>query len=428
MELSIIIPTLNEAANLRLLLPKIHQATARLLKDREYEVLILDAGSEDDIQEVAKTFGATLVHVPRGYGRALQKGFELARGTYIITMDADLSHSPHIIPQLYSYRHEAELIIASRYVKSGYASTKRMRTFLSHTLNFIYGIVFDLNVRDMSSGFRLYHKRIFQEIQAEKVNFVALLELLLKTYLAGFRIREIPFHYHPRQLGGSKARVLKFGVEYLGFLWEGRKLRNSLDCADYEERCFSSRNPLRGPRHRKRYQILLSMAREYEKILTLGCGSSQILDGLPQAVGCDLALPKLRYKRAPFRSLVRGDVRRLPFKSHIYDAAIFVEPLQNLQDDTQALDEIIRVVRPGGMILIAPWVERFPPLLSRLLHPAGYSIGKKSRQIYASLEQIMETRNCLFVERCDVGGGETVLRFQKQSLASVSDNKREYKE
>ena len=164
MELSIIIPALNEAANLRLLLPRIHQVTAPLLKDREYEILILDAGSLDDIREVAGTFGATLIQVPRGYGRALQKGFETALGKYIITMDADLSHSPHIIPQLYSYRHEAELVIASRYVKSGYASTKWIRTRLSHTLNYIYGIVFGLNVRDMSSGFRLYHKRFFQEI------------------------------------------------------------------------------------------------------------------------------------------------------------------------------------------------------------------------------------------------------------------------
>ena len=104
MELSIVIPTLHEAENVRLLLPRLHHAARMFLAPDEYEILIMDACSTDDIARVVSEGGARLVTVPGGYGRALRKGFETAKGRYIITMDADLSHNPYIIPQLYSHR------------------------------------------------------------------------------------------------------------------------------------------------------------------------------------------------------------------------------------------------------------------------------------------------------------------------------------
>jgi dolichol-phosphate mannosyltransferase len=416
-KLSIIIPTLNEADNVRLLIPRLHRVTGKLMNREDYEILLVDAGSQDDIAIVAEETGATLIQVSRGYGYALRKGFLKARGKYIITMDADLSHNPYVIPQLYSYRDTAEFIIASRNIQSGYSSTEWTRSFLSKTLNTVFGFVFDLKIKDMSSGFRLYHKRIFNEFQPEKRNFVVLLEILLKAHLAGFRIKEIPFHYHPRKHGGSKARILQFGIEYLGFLWEGWKLRNSINCADYEEREFSSRFPFQRAWHRKRHEIIVSMARDYEKILDVGCGSSQILDGLPQADGCDIRLNKLRYKRAPFRRLVCGDVRNLPFKTGYYDAVIFSEVLEILPDDPKVFDEIIRVVRPGGHVIVATmnynsFAKAFISLY-RIFQPEGYGAKHKSRHTYSSILKIMKSKGLRLLKRRNIFGLEMVLKFRK---------------
>ncbi|MBN1901856.1 glycosyltransferase [Candidatus Sumerlaeota bacterium] len=419
MELSIIIPTLNEAENVRILLPKIHRVVSGFIHNGGYEILLVDAGSSDDIGEVVKELGAKILHVSRGYGLALGKGFEEARGKYIITMDADLSHNPHIIPQLYSHRHEAELIIASRYVKSGYSSADWFRTFLSHTLNWIYGLALDLNIRDMSSGFRLYHRRIFDEIKPEKKNFVALLEILLKAHLAGFRIREIPFHYYPRKHGGSKARILKFGMEYLGFLWEGWKLRNSVDCADYEDRVFSSRNSLQGIWHRKRYKEIVSLVWDKEKILDVGCGSSQILDGLPQADGCDVRLNKLRYKRSPSRFLVRCDAQNLPFRPDCYDAVICSDVIEHLRHDSPILDEIIRIVKPGGRIVISSLDYDFGSGLFikgyKILHPYGYGARHVTPYNLKSLCEIMKKKGCEYIRHHHIFGLEMIVCFQKKN-------------
>jgi dolichol-phosphate mannosyltransferase len=419
MELSIIIPTLNEADNVRLLLPKIHRIVSGLVDNGGYEILLVDAGSTDNIRDVAGEHGATVIQVPRGYGLALKKGFETARGRYIITMDADLSHNPHIIPQLYSHRHEAEFIIASRYVKSGFSSADWFRTLLSHTLNMIYGLALDLKIHDMSSGYRLYHRRIFEEIKPEKKNFVVLLEILLKIHLAGFRIREEPFHYYPRKHGGSKARILKFGLEYLGFLWEGWKLRNSIDCADYEDRVFSSRNSLQGIWHRKRYKAIVSLVWDKEKILDVGCGSSQILDGLPQADGCDIRLNKLRYKRTPYRFLVRCDAQSLPFRSNHYNAVICSDVIEHLPRDSRVLDEIVRVIKPGGVIVISSLDYGFFSRLFiksyRILHPSGYGAKHITSHTLRSLCEIMKTKGCDYISHCHVFGLEMIVCFQKKT-------------
>ena len=418
LKLSIIIPTLNEADNVRMLVPRLHRVTRKLMTPRDYEILLVDAGSDDGIEKVAEKHVAKLLQAPRGYGRALDMGFNAAQGDYIITMDTDLSHSPYIIPQLYSYRTEAELVLASRYVESGYSSTEWTRSFLSRALNVVFGFVLDVNVKDMSSGFRLYHRKIFQEIRPEKKNFVVLLEILLKTWQAGFRIREIPFHYHPRKHGGSKARVFQFGMEYLGFLLEGWRIRNSVKSADYETGTFSSRNPFQRAWHRKRHEIVIGMARDHEKILDAGCGSSPMLDGLPQAHGCDISLNKLRYKRAPLRQLVRGDVYYLPFQTGHYDAVILSEVIEQLDGAKQALDEIVRVVRSGGCIIIATidytaGAKTFMNLYG-FLNPSGYGARHKSKYTLKALKKAMKSRGCRLIDQKTVFNLEIILKFQKQ--------------
>jgi len=414
-ELSIVIPTLHEAENVRLLLPRLHHAARMFLAPDEYEILIMDACSTDDIARVVSEGGARLVTVPGGYGRALRKGFETAKGRYIITMDADLSHNPYIIPQLYSHREDAEMIIASRWIRSGHSTTEWTRTLLSRALNMAFGFALDLSIRDMSSGFRLYHRRIFDEVRTEKTNFVVLLEILLKTHMAGFRIKEIPFHYHPRKHGGSKARILRFGMEYLGFLFEGWRLRNSVECADYEDRAFSSRILFQRAWHRKRHEIIVNMVRDCESILDVGCGSSQMLNALPQSIGCDISMNKLRFKRAPFRALVRADASQLPFADASFEAVVLSEVLEHIPNPFTALDEAVRVTRPGGDIVIAvpedkPWA-RLIFSVYRLLHPAGYGSRHRSHPTRSVIVTAMKERGCTLAARRGLYGIESVLHF-----------------
>ena len=118
MDLSVVIPAWNEAGNLAKLLPQLHSALQQL--GCQYEIIVVDNHSPDETAQVCASSGAMLLQqTAPGYGGALWAGFAAARGEFILTMDADLSHTPDLVPDLWGARNDAELIIASRYVGGG---------------------------------------------------------------------------------------------------------------------------------------------------------------------------------------------------------------------------------------------------------------------------------------------------------------------
>jgi len=419
MELTILLPTLNEAINLRKLLPCIHEVMSGVLERGNYEILVVDAHSEDNIKEVTQENDARLLTVQRGYGFAIARGIKESRGKYIVTMDADLSHSPYIIPSLYSHRKDAEILIASRNIKKGFNHTHFSRRILSSILNSVYRIVLDLPIRDMSSGFRLYHRRIFDELAPTEKNYVVLQQILMKAYARGFKIKEIPFHYHPRRHGLSKSKLFEFGKDYLFSLLKFWRLRNSLFCADYEERAFHSRNPLQRYWQRKRYTIICDLAREYDCILDIGCGSSQILEGLPQAVGCDIHLHKLRYKRAPMRKLVEGDAFQLPFKDETFSAVILSQLVEHLPQDRRIFDEAVRVTKTGGYIILGtPDYSTHWKLIEKLykfFHPRGFEDEHITHYTRKTILEEFNTRGCRLCAQKYILGAELIVKFRKET-------------
>ena len=154
LDLSVVIPALNEGPNLADLLPKLCKVLAGL--KIQYEILIITHHADSQTIKVAAQFGVKVIEQQeRGYGGALLTGFATARGTYILTMDADLSHQPIIVRDLWSRRQGAEITVASRYVDGGNARMPIGRYLLSRTLNWFFSRGLSLSVRDMSSGFRL---------------------------------------------------------------------------------------------------------------------------------------------------------------------------------------------------------------------------------------------------------------------------------
>ena len=209
-DLSIVIPALNEADNLRLLLPLIGQVTVEL--NLEAEIIVVDGGSTDDSKRIATDLGARAIEqVERGYGGALLAGFAGARAGHVVTMDADLSHPPVFLKDFWRQRSSADVLIASRYVTGGKADMALSRRILSTILNRTYAVLLNLQLRDMSSGFRMYERWVIESIDLQARDFDALEEILVRIHVQGGRIREVPFHYQIRQSGKSKAKLLRFG-------------------------------------------------------------------------------------------------------------------------------------------------------------------------------------------------------------------------
>lgn len=223
-DLSIVIPALNEAENLATLLPEIKTIVEGL--DVQTEIIVVDECADDvTCQIVEQNHAELLCPNTSGYGMALLNGLQHAHGSFIISMDADYSHSPVFIRDLWGERHNADIIIASRYIRGGKAVMPFSRYFLSRILNLFFGLGLSIPVRDMSSGYRLYRANTIQGQQIISKNFDIQEELLVRAVAAGKSVKEVPFIYRPRKHGSSHARVLQFGITYLttfGRLWRLR--------------------------------------------------------------------------------------------------------------------------------------------------------------------------------------------------------------
>jgi dolichol-phosphate mannosyltransferase len=226
-DLAIVIPAWNERENLELLLPALKEILADL--GLRAQIIVADAGSADGTREVVAHWGAELVlQSEPGYGGALLAGFTAARAPYVVTMDADLSHRPVFLDAFWRHREDAQVLIASRYVAGGRADMGLFRRLLSVTLNRGYGLILDLPIRDLSSGFRMYRRDVLDGLDIRSRSFDILQELLTRVIAGGGRVREIPFHYMARGSGRSHVRLLRFGWAYLKTLVRMWRLRHSV--------------------------------------------------------------------------------------------------------------------------------------------------------------------------------------------------------
>ena len=350
-DLAVVIPALNERENLELLLPALKEVLGGL--GVAAEIVVADGGSHDGTRQAAQRRGARVVlQQERGYGGALLAGFAATTARYIVTMDADLSHRPVFLEELWKRRDEAEVLIASRYVAGGRAEMGWFRRLLSRILNRTYRRVLSLPLHDLSSGFRMYRRDALAGLALEARDFDVLEEILIRVHTEGWQIQEVPFHYMARGSGRSHARLVKFGWALLKTLVRMWRLRNSVASADYDYRAFDSPIWLQRYWQRTRHRIILGSLEGREGILDIGCGSSRIILDLPAAVGMDILQRKLRWLRPRHARLVRGGCERLPFRDGTFAAVINSEVIEHVPDVPEVWTEMWRVLRPGGTLIL----------------------------------------------------------------------------
>ncbi|HEV8472132.1 MAG TPA: glycosyltransferase [Methylomirabilota bacterium] len=346
---SVVIPALNERENLELLLPALREVLADL--GVPHEIVVVDGGSRDGTAQAAATRGARVVaQAEPGYGGALLAGFAATRAPYVVTMDADLSHRPVFVHELWKHRHDAEVLIASRYVDGGRADMDRLRRLLSHLLNRSYARVLSLPVADLSSGFRMYRRDALAGLRPQARDFDFLEELLIRAHAQGWRVAEVPFHYMARGSGRSHARLVKFGWALLRTLVRMWQLRNSVESADYDYRAFDSPIWLQRYWQRARHRIVTGWVGA-EPIVDVGCGSSRIILDLPNALGVDVLQNKLRWLRPRHARLTRASGDALPLRDGSVGTLITSEVIEHVTNAEQHLAEAARVLRPGGTLV-----------------------------------------------------------------------------
>ncbi len=371
--LTVLLPTKGEAANLPFVIERLHDELDAVTG--ELEILIVDAPTGDGTEAIAARLGARYVALESGYAEALKTGFRLASHELIATMDADGSHDPVYIRWMLDRRHDADLVIASRYLPRGGQDASWFRVFTSRMLNRYLGFVCSLPVQDLSGGFKLYRRKIFAEFELKSEAFEIQSEIGIKAYGHGFRLKEMPFYYRPRLEGRSKAAVIRYGLAFLKSSMRLRSFRNSRAFCDYDERAYNSRIPMQRYWQRQRHSQAMALLPPQGLALDVGCGTDRIILGYPQVVGLDLNRRVLRYLGHEKRRLLEANATHLPLADGSFDACYCLEVLEHLepQQAGRAIAELFRVLKPGGRLLVStpdygrPWWPAIEWLYERTL-------------------------------------------------------------
>jgi glycosyltransferase involved in cell wall biosynthesis len=198
-ELSIVMPCLNEVETLATCIRKAQRSIERL--GLPAEIVIADNGSTDGSQAVARELGVRVVDVARrGYGSALIGGIEAARGRYVIMGDADDSYDFEAIgPLLERLRDGYDLVMGNRFaggIEAG-AMVWSHRWVGNPVLTHVSRVFFKTPVGDMHCGLRGFRKDAIDRLRLRATGMEFASEMVIKASLQRLRITEVPVTLRP---------------------------------------------------------------------------------------------------------------------------------------------------------------------------------------------------------------------------------------
>jgi glycosyltransferase involved in cell wall biosynthesis len=199
MEVSIIMPCLNEAETLETCIRKAQWFIAE--NDLAGEVIIADNGSNDGSQEIATRLGARVINVPaKGYGSALKGGIAAARGRYIIMGDADDSYDfSNLNPFIVKLRNGYDLVMGNRFlggIESG-AMPFLHRYLGNPVLTGIGKLLFGSPCNDFHCGLRGFRKDAIANLELQTTGMEFASEMVVKATLHKMQITEVPTTLSP---------------------------------------------------------------------------------------------------------------------------------------------------------------------------------------------------------------------------------------
>ena len=211
----VIIPTYNEIENIEAIVRAVFS------QEKQFHILVVDDNSPDltalKVKELQTEFPQRLHLLQRqdktGLGTAYIAGFKWClerKYDYVFEMDADFSHNPNDLIKLYNACHieNADMSVGSRYVKGiNVVNWPMSRILLSYFASKYVRFITQMKIHDTTAGFVCYKRNVLETIDLDTIKFVGYafqIEMKFKTYLAGFKIVEVPVIFTDRVKGKSK--------------------------------------------------------------------------------------------------------------------------------------------------------------------------------------------------------------------------------
>ena len=202
--ISVFFPCHNEAATVETLVAKTIDVLGGISTD--YEIIIVDDGSTDDTGQIADRLAdefptVKVVHhkTNLGYGAALQSGFRAAAKELVFYTDGDAQFDIAELADLTPLMRQYDIV-------SCYRRNRReglIRRFNAFCWGRLVGMVFGIKLRDVDCAFKLYKRRIFDDIEMKSTGALIDAEILARAQQKGYTITQTPVSHYPRQAGRS---------------------------------------------------------------------------------------------------------------------------------------------------------------------------------------------------------------------------------
>lgn len=212
--ITVFFPCYNEEENL----PATISTAVTVLEDLDvdFEIVIIDDGSRDNTAAMADTFARhdsriRVIHHPMnlGYGAALRSGFEAASKDLVFYTDGDGQFDIHAMPALLPLMADCDIVSCYRI----HRADSLMRKLNAWCWTRLVGVIFGMHVRDVDCAFKLYRRRIFNEIRLSSTGALIDTEVLVRAMRKGYRVIQRGVHHYPRtsgvQTGGNVLVILR---------------------------------------------------------------------------------------------------------------------------------------------------------------------------------------------------------------------------
>ena len=205
---SVVIPALNEADGLALILPMIPPLVS--------ELIVVDGGSTDDTVQIIRRMYPSAVRIRqrgRGKGDALKAGLAAATGDIVVTMDADGSMNPDdIIPAVGALLDGCDFVKGSRALDgAGSGDFSPLHRFGNWALTALSNFVFDAGYTDITYGFNAYWRRVMLNADTLSDGFEFEIQAAIRASRSGLMTAEVPCFESPRAGGASKLSPMRDG-------------------------------------------------------------------------------------------------------------------------------------------------------------------------------------------------------------------------
>lgn len=222
--LSVFFPCYNEQDNIERVVKAAVDVLTTLKTD--YEIIIVDDGSKDRTGQIADKLASenknvkVVHHRPNlGYGAALQSGFKAATKEYVFYTDGDGQFDIKELPMLFKYMADYDIVSCFRIKRQDNLIRKINALCWTTLVNLLFG----MRIKDMDCAFKLYKRRIFDDIKMKSGGALINTEILARAKRKGYKIFQVGVHHYPRTAGkqtGANLKVILRAFEELFALYK----------------------------------------------------------------------------------------------------------------------------------------------------------------------------------------------------------------